>query len=75
MLGNWIENSILKLTFDRIVPGNCGGNIFIEILFLFLIGTYEVTNLQVVLIAVNKAKRDFSNAEAKDWIANYKLYV
>jgi hypothetical protein len=59
VLGSWEANSALKLTFDRIIPGAKGG-------------TYEWWNLQVVLVAVNTAKWDFSQEETINWMETYK---
>ncbi|KAI8608490.1 hypothetical protein BC830DRAFT_1086174 [Chytriomyces sp. MP71] len=56
--GNWEQNSALKLTFDRIVPGAKGGS-------------YDLK----VLIGVNTAKWDHSQAEAKEWISGYKQVI
>ena len=80
VIGDWNANSILKLTFDRIIPGANGGMSCFSLhcysyLLTPFIGTYEWKNLQIILVAVNTAKWDYSQEKARTWMSVYKQNV
>ena len=55
--GDWTPNSLTKLSFDEIVPRNPADNDVQG-------GDYSLRNIQIVLVAINEMKWNYSNDEA-----------
>ena len=57
--GDWTPNSLTKLSFDEIVPRNPADNDN-DVQG----GDYSLRNIQIVLVAINEMKWNYSNDEA-----------
>ena len=59
--GDWIPNSLFKLSFDEVVPRN-------PALKTVQGGDYTLGNIQIVLVALNEMKWNYSNAAAIEYL-------
>ena len=59
--GDWKLNSLTKLSFDEIVPRNPADDKVKG-------GDYTLQNIQIVLVAINEMKWNYSNEEAVEYL-------
>ena len=59
--GDWKANSLTKLAFDEIVPRNPADDDVKG-------GDYTLHNIQIVLVAINEMKWNYSNEEAVEYL-------
>ncbi len=67
---DWTTHSLTKLSFDEIVPRNPADQDMQD-------GNYSLRNIQIVLIAINEMKWNYSNDEAITYLDTrlYKKYL
>ena len=65
--GDWNRNSLTKLSFDEIVPRNPADKDVQG-------GDYSLCNIQIVLVAINEMKWNYSNDEAIAYLDSRFLY-